>query len=252
MRVGTGRLVRRSRGGVRRWLPGVVATAGLRCLFGQLGPWLRRTDSTGPGAGSSTTRPHHGLYTVFLNPISECHRRRHPLDRVGSFLAALVRVPGLHRTRPVVGAQPDGRAALGFLGVWAVGVLELWEEGLSTLALMGVAVIISLAIGIPLGIAAWRSDRFARVLRPTLRRHADHARVRLPHPVRAAVRHRQGAVGDLGVHLRRAARSCGSPRSACGTSHRRWWRPRRCSAPPTARRCGWCGCPRLARRSWPG
>ena len=47
-------------------------------------------------------------------------------------------------------------------------MLELWEEGLSTLALMGVAVIISLGIGIPLGIAAWRSDRFARLLRPTL------------------------------------------------------------------------------------
>ena len=109
----------------------------------------------------------HGLYTVFLNPISDA------IDAAIRWIeSALAWLPWyVYPVFTGVGlwwARSRVAGVLGFLGVWVVGMLELWEQGLSTLALMGVSVIISLGIGIPLGIASWRSDRFARLLRPTL------------------------------------------------------------------------------------
>jgi len=44
----------------------------------------------------------------------------------------------------------------------------LWEESMQTVALMLVAVGLSLLIGIPLGIVAGRSDRFAKAITPIL------------------------------------------------------------------------------------
>ena len=44
----------------------------------------------------------------------------------------------------------------------------LWEESMQTLALMLVAVSLSLLVGIPLGIVAGRSNRFARAITPLL------------------------------------------------------------------------------------
>jgi glycine betaine/proline transport system permease protein len=51
---------------------------------------------------------------------------------------------------------------------FAFGLLGLWEETVQTLALTMAAVVISLAIGIPLGIWAGRSDRLLRVVSPIL------------------------------------------------------------------------------------
>ncbi len=48
------------------------------------------------------------------------------------------------------------------------GSVGLWEESVQTLALMGVAVVISVAIGIPLAIWAARRERVERALRPLL------------------------------------------------------------------------------------
>jgi glycine betaine/proline transport system permease protein len=53
-------------------------------------------------------------------------------------------------------------------GLLLIGLFGLWEQSMQTLALMGVSVLLSLLIGIPLGIAAARSDAFERVLRPIL------------------------------------------------------------------------------------
>ena len=47
-------------------------------------------------------------------------------------------------------------------------LIGLWEESMQTLALMLVAVALSLLIGIPLGIVAGRSDRFRRAITPVL------------------------------------------------------------------------------------
>jgi glycine betaine/proline transport system permease protein len=56
-------------------------------------------------------------------------------------------------------------AVLAGLGVLSFGVLGVWEASLQTLALMLVAVLVSLAIGVPLGIWAGRKPRAERFLR---------------------------------------------------------------------------------------
>ena len=63
------------------------------------------------------------------------------------------------------GWRMAGLMATGFL---SFGVLGLWERSVDTLALTLAAVVISLAIGIPLGILAGRSDRFLNAIRPVL------------------------------------------------------------------------------------
>ena len=49
-----------------------------------------------------------------------------------------------------------------------IGALGLWPLGMMTLALVVASVIVSLAIGLPLGIAMASSDRFQAVLKPML------------------------------------------------------------------------------------
>ena len=53
-------------------------------------------------------------------------------------------------------------------GLMLLGLLGLWTESMETLALMGVAVLVSLALGVPLGILAGRSDRVEGALRGVL------------------------------------------------------------------------------------
>ena len=59
-------------------------------------------------------------------------------------------------------------ALLAGAGFAALGVLGLWESSMTTLAQMLAAVIIALLIGIPLGIVAGRSRRFASAVGPVL------------------------------------------------------------------------------------
>jgi glycine betaine/proline transport system permease protein len=47
-------------------------------------------------------------------------------------------------------------------------LMGLWEESIQTLALMSAAVLLSLAVGVPFGIIAGRSDRFYRGITPAL------------------------------------------------------------------------------------
>ncbi len=54
------------------------------------------------------------------------------------------------------------------VGLLLCGAFGFWEQSMQTLALMGISVLFSLVIGIPLGIVAASSDRFDRVLRPLL------------------------------------------------------------------------------------
>jgi glycine betaine/proline transport system permease protein len=48
------------------------------------------------------------------------------------------------------------------------GALGLWDESMQTLALVLAAVVLSLAVGIPLGVLAGRSERFNRAITPVL------------------------------------------------------------------------------------
>ena len=61
------------------------------------------------------------------------------------------------------------RMALGCaISLFMFGALGLWEQSMQTLALMLAAVLLSLAIGIPLGIASAFSERVNNILRPVL------------------------------------------------------------------------------------
>ncbi|MEA2331689.1 MAG: glycine betaine/proline transport system permease protein [Thermoleophilaceae bacterium] len=61
------------------------------------------------------------------------------------------------------------RAALiVFAAFVSFALMGLWEQSIQTLALMSAAVLLSLAIGIPLGVIAGRSDRFYRSITPVL------------------------------------------------------------------------------------
>ncbi len=59
-------------------------------------------------------------------------------------------------------------AVLAFLGFLAFGVLGLWDESMETLVLVAISVLLSVVIGIPLGVWAGLSKRFARFLMPVL------------------------------------------------------------------------------------
>jgi glycine betaine/proline transport system permease protein len=54
------------------------------------------------------------------------------------------------------------------LGFFLFGLLDLWEQSMQTLALMMFSVLLSLLIGIPLGILAALNPRFEKFLRPIL------------------------------------------------------------------------------------
>ncbi|MDP6448937.1 MAG: proline/glycine betaine ABC transporter permease [Dehalococcoidales bacterium] len=63
-----------------------------------------------------------------------------------------------------------GRRVAIFSGaaMYFIGMLGLWELCMSTLALIATAVLISMAMGIPIGILAARSDRINNTIRPVL------------------------------------------------------------------------------------
>ncbi len=54
------------------------------------------------------------------------------------------------------------------IGLYILGGLGLWEKSMQTIAIMLVAVLISLAIGLPLGVLSSRSSRFRAILSPVL------------------------------------------------------------------------------------
>ncbi|MFJ8231068.1 ABC transporter permease/substrate binding protein [Streptomyces sp. NPDC094448] len=58
--------------------------------------------------------------------------------------------------------------ALAFAGFALIDSVALWDEAMSTLALVLVATIVTLAIAVPLGVWASRSDRVSAVVRPVL------------------------------------------------------------------------------------
>ena len=61
-----------------------------------------------------------------------------------------------------------GLAVLAFVCIAAVGVLGTWDESMDTLSQVMVAVVVSVALAIPLGIWCAQSDGVERALRPIL------------------------------------------------------------------------------------
>ena len=77
-------------------------------------------------------------------------------------VAAVVGTRALTPSRPIMLAAVT---ALGLLLIWN---LELWDLSMLTLALVITATVLALAIAIPLGIAAARSEPLNAALRPVL------------------------------------------------------------------------------------
>jgi glycine betaine/proline transport system permease protein len=107
------------------------------------------------------------IFTLVIDPI-----RIGIGALVSGFMSALAFLgwPGVLAIAGSLGVVFGGfrLAALAVIGFAALGVLGLWAPSMATLALMLAAVVIALAIGIPLGILAGRSDRFAAVISPIL------------------------------------------------------------------------------------
>lgn len=59
-------------------------------------------------------------------------------------------------------------ALFSVMAFFLIGTVGMWERTMTTLAMVMSAVLICVIIGVPLGILAARSDRFARILRPIL------------------------------------------------------------------------------------
>lgn len=78
--------------------------------------------------------------------------------------------PGLIAVGGALGLAAGGwRVAVLMVGGFAsFGILGLWERSVETIALTAAAVLVSLAIGIPLGILAGRSKRVLKAVQPIL------------------------------------------------------------------------------------
>ncbi len=59
-------------------------------------------------------------------------------------------------------------AVIALVGMFFIGVMGLWDQTMTTLAIIITSVVVSLLVGIPLGIAAAKSDRFEAMIRPVL------------------------------------------------------------------------------------
>jgi glycine betaine/proline transport system permease protein len=109
----------------------------------------------------------HPMFTLFFDPISDTID--FGIRQLETFLLWLP-WPVVIIATFLLGQRAGGlRVALfSAAALLFMGITGLWNEGMQTLALMGVSVIISLLIGIPLGILAARSDKFEAGLRPVL------------------------------------------------------------------------------------
>ncbi|MEU6084879.1 ABC transporter permease subunit [Streptomyces sp. NPDC047108] len=116
------------------------------------------------------------LFLYFFNEI------RLVIDGLTTFIQGLISQPAFGRPVPAVGwlgvvavagyaswAFGNARVALlAVAGFIFLGLQGLWLESMDTLALTTAAVLVSLLIGIPLGIWAGLSDRVNRLLTPVL------------------------------------------------------------------------------------
>ncbi|OCX66760.1 ABC transporter permease [Thioclava sp. SK-1] len=69
----------------------------------------------------------------------------------------------------VYAASRSWKTVLGaFAGLMFIGIFDLWEDTMTTLAMVTVATLIAIILGLPLGIMMARSDRFKSVLSPVL------------------------------------------------------------------------------------
>ncbi len=156
------------------WLiAGTAAVVVAQLLFGSVGgfpeswaiPLADRIDDARRWIIDNQTT--HWSFSLVFNPVSDsidwCLRT---VERWLLWLPwYVVAAAAAMLATSVLGLRAGLMTAAGVLYFGAIG---LWEESIQTVALMGVAVAISVAIGVPLGIASARYDRLQRALRPVL------------------------------------------------------------------------------------
>jgi len=109
----------------------------------------------------------HWSFSFFFNPVSDMIDWG--LRAVEWFLLWLPWYVVVGATAMIATSVLGLRAGLlTGAGVMYFGAIGLWTESLQTVALMTVAVAISVAIGVPVGIASARYDRLQQTLRPAL------------------------------------------------------------------------------------
>jgi glycine betaine/proline transport system permease protein len=133
--------------------------------------WLNDVDAT--VNASRNTSP------IFLYVFNEI---RLVIDTLVRLVQGLISQPAFDRPAPVLGwlgvvavfgflswAFGNAKVALlAVVGLLFIGLQGLWQESMDTLALTIAAVLVSLLIGIPLGVWAGLSDRVDRTVTPVL------------------------------------------------------------------------------------
>ena len=129
------------------------------------------------------TLPHDDDFALFnsLNGVRDfVDENRYVLDPVRSAVAGIVDLfdlviaslgwPGVIGVGGALGLVFGGvrLAVLAIAGFVSLGVLGLWDASMATLGLMLAAVMIAIAIGVPLGILAGRSRRVSALISPVL------------------------------------------------------------------------------------
>ena len=106
----------------------------------------------------------HWLFTRVFEPIADALTAAN--DAV-LWLLRHLRWPGVLTLVGLIGWRTGGgRAALvGVLAMGGCGMLGFWDETMVTVALMLVAVVVSLLVGLPLGILAGRVERRVAIAR---------------------------------------------------------------------------------------
>lgn len=112
-------------------------------------------------------RQSHAMFSYFFQPLSDLIDWS--LRRVETFLLWLP-WPVVIATIFLLAHKADGLRLALLLSICTLlmGLLGFWERSMQTLSLMLVSVLISLLVGIPLGILSGQNNRVERMLRPLL------------------------------------------------------------------------------------
>ncbi|HSL11759.1 MAG TPA: ABC transporter permease subunit [Actinomycetota bacterium] len=128
---------------------------GIGSLFDGIDSWVIENQRT------------HWLFTGVLNPIKDAIKGA--VDGLTTVFERMTWLGLLAAATAFAGLVAGWRMALlAAVGVASFGLLDVWERSLQTLALVTISVLVTLAIGVPLGIWAGRRPSVERILRPIL------------------------------------------------------------------------------------
>lgn len=107
------------------------------------------------------------LFIYVLNPITEALQAAYD---GGVWITQQLGWTGMTGLATAIALVLAGwrMALLTFLGFLSFGIVGLWDESMETLVLVAISVLLSVIIGIPLGVWAGLSPRFERFLIPVL------------------------------------------------------------------------------------